>query len=74
MDVVVITKEAYDDLIRRLDAIQTTLHKSSKGSSEEIIDNVDFLKFHSLKSETKFITLLLTLRKCSKNIIINLLK
>ena len=52
MDVVVITKEAYDDLIRRLDAIQTTLHKSSKGSSEEIIDNVDFLKLMKISKRT----------------------
>jgi len=52
MDVVVITKEAYDDLVKRLDAIQTSLIKTSKDSSENIIDNNDFMRIMKISKRT----------------------
>lgn len=52
MELVILTKQQYDDIINRLDALNEKLRKQQEPSSLQYISNEEFLKLMSISKRT----------------------
>lgn len=52
MDLVVLSKDAYETIIARLDAIQQNLKAGNQAKSENFIDNYEFMQLMKISKRT----------------------
>ncbi len=52
MNAVILTQEQYNEIITRMDEIKSEIKGTSKSSSNEFVDNVDFIKLMNISKRT----------------------
>ena len=52
MNAVILTQEQYNEIITRIDELKSEIKGNSKSSSNEFVDNVDFIKLMNISKRT----------------------
>ena len=52
MNAVILTQEQYNEIITRMDEIKSEIKGTSESSSNEFVDNVDFIKLMNIRKRS----------------------
>lgn len=52
MNAVILSQQQYDEIISRIDELKSEIKGTSKSSSNEFVDNVDFIKLMNISKRT----------------------